>query len=73
MAKNKVVKRKRRPVIIGFFWLLLGLFLLAQSNDVLPPVQDSWPILIILLGVAFILGALFRGRDRRKETDQRVA
>ena len=71
MSKTKTTgKKKRRPIISGFFWLLLGLFLLGQSYDVIPSLENSWPILIIILGLAILLGTVVRGRKRGPESSQ---
>ena len=43
----------------------LGLFLLGITTESLPPLQDSWPILIIIIGLALILGTVIRKRPQR--------
>jgi hypothetical protein len=71
MSKATTTKKhKRRPIISGFFWLLLGLFLLGQSYDLIPSLEDSWPILIIILGLAILLGTVVRGKKRGPESSQ---
>jgi hypothetical protein len=52
-------KEKRRPLISGFILLGLGLLLLLGMYDIIP-VENSWPLLIILAGFALIVGAVTR-------------
>jgi uncharacterized membrane protein HdeD (DUF308 family) len=58
--KNKT--GRRRPIVSGFVLLGLGLLLLFDSLDAL---EYTWPILLILVGVALIFGRYF---NRREET-----
>ena len=62
---------KRRPVVSGVIWLGLGLFLLSFYYDWAPDITRSWPVLIIAVGVAMIVGAIVRSRDahRQNQTD----
>jgi len=53
-------KQERRPVISGFVWLGIGLYLQLMVLDFLPPPDQSWPVIIIIIGVAMIVGAFFR-------------
>ena len=56
-----------RPVISGVFLLGLGLYLLGMSYDWIPDLSTSWPLLIVIVGVALIVKAFFR-EEKPKET-----
>ncbi len=43
----------------GLIVLGVGVFFLLVNTDVLPPMRESWPIILIVVGVALIL-ARFR-------------
>lgn len=66
MTEIRVKVKKRRPIISGIIYLCLGLFLLGQSSDLVPSFERSWPIFIIIVGIAWIAGALLK----RDEPDQ---
>jgi uncharacterized membrane protein HdeD (DUF308 family) len=58
-------KKKSRPLISGIILLGLGiLFLCNNLFDV--SVTDLWPVLIIMVGGALLVGALFRNRQREE-------
>ena len=64
MTNRQQKPPRKRPIISGFVWLGLGLFLLGITTESLPPLQDSWPILIIIIGLALILGTVFRKKPQ---------
>lgn len=57
-----------RPVISGVILLGLGLYLLGIMNDLLPEISTSWPLLIVIVGVALIVKAFLR-KEKSKEVD----
>ncbi|MDZ4724472.1 MAG: hypothetical protein SGI97_11335 [candidate division Zixibacteria bacterium] len=57
----------KRPIVSGIIWLGVGLVLLSVVNDVLPPLSTSWPMIIIVIGLALILSAVLKDR-RPQET-----
>lgn len=52
----------KRPLVSGIILLGLGLFLLAVNLGYLPRVERSWPVIIILIGVAILISTLSRSR-----------
>ena len=54
---HKESKERGRPIVSGFIWLTLGLILLFYQIDA---IQLTWPLLIILVGVALICGSIFK-------------
>lgn len=70
MSMTETQKRaKKRPIISGFIWLGIGLFLLTQTTDILPEIEYSWPVFVIIVGLALILGSFFKSR---KQSDSRL-
>lgn len=61
-------REKRRPLISGFILIGLGCLLLLGMYDIIP-VEDSWPLLIILAGFALIIGAVTRRQPKTHSTD----
>ena len=58
MAKQHK-QQKKRPLISGFILLGLGILLLLGMYDIVH-LEDSWPVLIIMVGLGLIIGAVFR-------------
>ena len=70
---KQAVRKKKRPIISGIILLGIGLFLLTQTTSLLPPIEYSWPIFIIIVGLALILGSLFKSKDTSdSQPDQNV-
>jgi hypothetical protein len=57
---RKTKCEKRRPIISGVIWLGLGLFLLARQAELVPSISQSWPVILVIIGIAIICGAFFR-------------
>ncbi len=54
-----------RPIISGVIWFGIGLYLLGMQHDAIPPIDESWPAILVIIGFGIVCGA-FR-RKRRKE------
>lgn len=68
--KNKPeAKRDDRsgPLIGGCILIGFGLLFLLINLDILPSIAESWPIIIIIIGLALIIGG-FAGRKRPDST-----
>jgi len=52
--------KQKRPIVSGFILLGIGLFFLFLTEGILPPIEYSWPVIIIIAGLALILGTVFR-------------
>jgi uncharacterized membrane protein HdeD (DUF308 family) len=54
----------RGPLVAGIILILIGLYFLLERFELLPPINTSWPVIIMLVGVALIIGyvATFRRR-----------
>ena len=57
--------QRRPPIVSGFIYLGLGLFLLWVD---LQDFQDTWPILIIVVGIALMIGAMLKGKRSSDDT-----
>lgn len=69
MRQDKNIKKSRRGLVIyGTFLVGLGLLLQLWAMDILPGIEDSWPVFIILIGLALIVGNFFKKTDRTDTT-----
>jgi len=60
---SKYKKDERCSTITsGLIMLGIGLFFLAVNMDIFPPVRDSWPIILIVVGLATMFGGIFKKR-----------
>lgn len=57
----------RGSIVGGIIVLGIGLYFLGVNWDYLPPVSDSWPFFLVIVGVALIVGNVFRSRHRNHE------
>ncbi len=54
---------RRGSVISGFIILGVGLYFLGVNMDYIPPVGDSWPVFLVIVGAALIIGNVFKKRS----------
>ena len=68
MDEEKKKQDDRSGLLIGGSILIgIGLLFLLINLDVLPHMGDSWPIIIIVIGIALIIGG-FAKKKRSDET-----
>jgi putative Mn2+ efflux pump MntP len=60
--KTKKQKDPRGKMISGIILLGLGVLFLLNNLDVIY-FEESWPFILILVGLAMLIGAMFRNRD----------
>ena len=56
----------RRNLIWGIILIGIGVIFLLSNWDIIPDIWESWPIILIVIGVALILVA------RRKEEEKKT-
>ncbi len=61
---GKVNARQKRPLVSGLIYLGLGIYLLMVFNEVIPSVEDSWPIVLIIIGAALIGRGLTKAKPQ---------
>lgn len=61
---GKVNARQKRPLVSGLIYLGLGIYLLLVFNEVVPSVEDSWPIVLIIIGAALIARGLTKSKPQ---------
>lgn len=69
-SEAKGRKEKRPPIVSGVIWLGVGLFMLAGQQNLIGDIDidQLWPLIIILVGVAVIVGAMRRNRSARESS-----
>ncbi|MCP4703204.1 MAG: hypothetical protein GY865_01220 [candidate division Zixibacteria bacterium] len=68
MEKNDAESRSGQ-MIGGLIVLGVGSLFLLVNYDIIPPLDESWPFFMIIVGVSLIAGALFK-KKKRSETEQ---
>ena len=61
---------KRRPLISGIVFLGLGLWMLWMEADWMPPIGQSWPVLLVIIGLAIMISAFYRKPKSAVPPDQ---
>jgi uncharacterized membrane protein YidH (DUF202 family) len=55
-------------MIGGIIVMGIGVVLLLSNLRVIPDFEDTWPLILVIIGVALIIGAVFkRTQIKRKE------
>ncbi len=69
MEEEKKKQNDRSGLMIGGSIMIgIGLLFLLINLDILPNMGDSWPIIIIVIGIALIIGG-FGKKKRSDETE----
>ena len=65
-------KDDRHGKLIGGIILIgIGLVFLLSNWEIIPDFSESWPIVIIVIGVALLLGARRKAGEDKKATEQK--
>ncbi|HUU46667.1 MAG TPA: DUF5668 domain-containing protein [Acidobacteriota bacterium] len=62
-SNDKCKDTMRGRLTAGFILTGIGLVFLLSNIDVIPSIEDSWPLLLVVVGGALLFGAM---RDRKK-------
>ena len=65
--KNKEKNERANLLISGSIILGVGIIFLLINMDVIPGLHDTWPILIIIVGIALIVGGFASKKKADKE------
>ncbi len=58
-----LIKRSEGGIFPGTFLFLLGLIFLLNQFDVIDPLSETWPLILIIIGVSFVMIFLVRPQD----------
>lgn len=62
----------RGSMIGGIIVLGIGLYFLAWRMDYIPAPGDSWPMFLIIVGIALIVGNLMKRRSGNDRDQQQM-
>ncbi|MDH3892055.1 MAG: DUF5668 domain-containing protein [candidate division Zixibacteria bacterium] len=63
MVDKKMEADRRGMLVGGVIVLGVGLIFLLSNMGVLPHIGQMWPMFPIIVGVALIVGAFYKGKD----------
>ena len=58
-----LLKRNEGGIFPGTFLFLLGMIFLLHQIDVIDPLSETWPLILIIIGVSFVMIFLVRPQD----------
>lgn len=61
--------QKKRPIGAGIFLIGLGLIILGIQNGILPDWDESWPIILIVLGLGLLIRGMVTKRPSKSHFD----
>ena len=62
MSEEKQSSDRRGMLIGGTIVLGVGLLFLLINLDIVPGMHDMWPVFLIIVGVAVIVGGFYKGK-----------
>jgi hypothetical protein len=68
-SEKKVYDDNKGRITAGIIVLGIGLVFQLSVLELIPPIEDMWPMFMIIVGAALLFGAL-RDRGKKKETSQ---
>ena len=61
-TKTKKQKSPHGKMVTGIILLGIGVLFLLNNLDIID-LDKSWPLLLIIIGLALLVGAMFRNKD----------
>ncbi len=58
-----LIKRSEAGIFPGTFLFLLGLIFLLHQIDLIDPLTKTWPLILIIIGISFVMIFLVRPQD----------
>ncbi len=65
--ERKEAESRSGKLIGGCIVLGVGTLFLLINYDILPPMEDTWPFFMIIVGISLIIGAFVK--KKKKDTD----
>ena len=62
----------RGSMVGGIIVLGVGLYFLAWNMDIIPDPGESWPIFMIIVGIALVIGNLFKNKSTNDSNQQQL-
>lgn len=55
----------RTPLAVGITLILGGIYFLLTQYRVLPPVENSWPVILVLVGIGLTIGYILNSTQKK--------
>jgi hypothetical protein len=69
MSESSSEKSSTGQIVAGSIVLGVGILFLMVNLDLIPSLEDTWPIFVIIAGLAFIIGGLVQ-KKKPEEIDK---
>jgi membrane protein DedA with SNARE-associated domain len=57
-------------MIWGIIVMGIGVVLLLSNLRIIPDFEDTWPLILVIIGIALIIGAVFKRNKKEKKVEQ---
>lgn len=65
--QNRGTETRSGSIVGGAIMIVIGAFFLLINMGWLPFLRESWPVLLIIVGVILLIGGLRKSQRRREE------
>lgn len=71
MADNERMEAESRSgkLIGGCIVTGVGILFLLINYDILPPMEDTWPFFMIIVGISLIIGAFVKKKKKEENSN----
>ncbi|KPL03499.1 MAG: hypothetical protein AMJ73_06740 [candidate division Zixibacteria bacterium SM1_73] len=66
MQKEEEKEDRHGMVIGGIIVLGIGILFLLSNLDIIPHIGEMWPLILVVVGIALLIGAAFKKEPKKK-------
>jgi len=67
MHKEEEKEDRHGMVIGGIIVLGIGVFFLLSNLDIIPDVGKMWPLILVVVGIALLIGAVVKREPKKSD------
>jgi len=67
MEKEKEKEDRHGMVIGGIIVLGIGVIFLLSNLDIIPHVGKMWPLILVVVGIALLIGAVIKREQKKSD------